>query len=108
MFLDGHKGCPTFVNKGGLCAFKRLLENREKYSEDGILTLLTCISLVAAHWNLRSYCIDADIIPVILNAMKDNKNPQVDQLSLYLKKYNIKENLTVSDFMCYNILRIAL
>lgn len=74
---DGHKGCPTFVSKGGLDVFKRLLEGRDKYSEDGILTLLSCIRLIASHYSLRNQCIEAEIIPVMLNAMKTNPSPRV-------------------------------
>ncbi|XP_035704969.1 uncharacterized protein LOC118434799 [Folsomia candida] len=73
---DSHKACPTFVNQGGICVFRRILENRSNYSEDGILTLMTCIGLITAHWNLRNHCIESGIIPALLNAAQNSKSPQ--------------------------------
>lgn len=79
---DSHKACPTFVNQGGICVFRRILENRSNYSEDGILTLMTCIGLITAHWNLRNHCIESGIIPALLNAAQNSKSPQVIYLQI--------------------------
>lgn len=74
---DGHKACPTFVNIGGVCVLRRILENRTKYSEDGILSLLTCVGLISSHWSLRNHCVESGIMPIMLVVAQSTKCPQV-------------------------------
>lgn len=77
---DSNRGCPTFVNIGGLCVFHRILdkyiEKQDKYTAEGISFLMTCLSLLTAQWNLRNHCIEAKIISTILNAAKVDKTSQ--------------------------------
>jgi len=76
---------PPFISSKGFSTFKKFLDNKENYSADGLISLLTCIPKMTNFDEFKTECINEGFVAAISNVLISTEFPQVVKISLKIK-----------------------
>lgn len=66
-----------FLEWGGKDTLKRIMKQHSEYSDEVLISTMTCVHQLGMHWALRPFIADNEIIAGILGIMDHTANPQV-------------------------------
>ena len=76
--LETGKGAGhIFLEWGGKETLIKIMKNQENYTDDVLISAMTCIHNISLHWALRHFVADQEIIAGIIGVLAKNNNTQV-------------------------------
>ena len=73
-----------FLEWGGKDTLTKIMKQQSEYSDEVLISTMTCIHQLGMHWALRPFIADNNVIAGIIGIMDKTANPQVVSSRLWL------------------------